>query len=110
MICERYDIVVVPFPFHEVPVRKRRPVVVFSGKEFNRQNGWSVFMMVTTAKEMRWQSDIPIKDLGAAGLEVPCVARFRLQTMPNDIVIRRIGQLGKADRSALDRQLARVLE
>ena len=35
MICDRYDVVVVPFPFDEIPVRKRRPVLVFSGRSFN---------------------------------------------------------------------------
>lgn len=109
MICERYDLAVVPFPFHEIPVRKRRPVVVLSGSQFNQANGWTVVAMVTTAKETSWASDVDIRDLEEAGLKVPCVIRARLQTMPNDIFVRLIGQLGSLDRLACERQLADML-
>lgn len=50
MICDRYDIIVVPFPFADVPVLKRRPAVVLSGAVFNATNGASVVAMITTAK------------------------------------------------------------
>jgi len=109
VICERYDLAVVPFPFHEIPVQKRRPVVVLSGMRFNDANGWSVVAMVTTAKETRWASDVEIQDLDTAGLHVPCVIRLRLQTMPNDIFVRSIGALGGLDRLACERQLATML-
>jgi mRNA interferase MazF len=108
-ICERYDVVVVPFPFHEIPVRKRRPVVVLSGDKFNRANGWTVVAMVTTAKETSWPSDVLIKGLQAAGLMVPCVVRPRFQTMPNEIIVRRLGALDGMDRLAFERQLAEML-
>jgi mRNA interferase MazF len=104
VICERYDLAVVPFPFHEIPVRRRRPVVVLSGGRFNEANEWTVVAMVTTAKEMSWPSD-----LEAAGLKVPCVIRARLQTMPNDIFVRLIGQLGSLDRLACEKQLVDML-
>lgn len=68
VICDRYDLAVVPFPFHEIPVRKRRPVVVLSGRQFNEANGWTVVAMVTTAKETAWTADIAIMDLQSAGL------------------------------------------
>jgi len=109
VICERYDLAVVPFPFHEIPVRKRRPVVVLSGGRFNDANGWSIVAMVTTAKETRWASDVEIRDLDTAGLRVPCVIRLRLQTMPNEIFVRSIGLLGSLDRLACERQLASML-
>ena len=38
MICDRYDVVVVPFPFAEVPVMTKRPAFVISGKPFNELN------------------------------------------------------------------------
>ena len=109
MICERYDLAVVPVPFHEIPVRKRRPVVILSGRQFNEANGWTVVAMVTTAKELSWSSDVVIRDLEAAGLRVPCVVRPRLQTMPNDLFVRPIGRLAGLDRLACERQLAEML-
>jgi mRNA interferase MazF len=109
VICDRYDLVVVPFPFHEIPVRKRRPVVILSGRQFNETNGWTVIAMVTTAKELSWPSDVVVRDLEAAGLRVPCVIRPRLQTMPNDLFVRPIGRLASLDRLACERQLAEML-
>jgi mRNA interferase MazF len=109
VICERYDVAVVPFPFHEIPVRKRRPVVILSGSKFNEANGWTVVAMVTTAKEMSWPSDVELKDLETAGLKVPCVVRPRFQTMPNDIFVRLVGRLGGLDRLACEKQLADML-
>lgn len=109
MICDRYDLAVVPFPFQEIPVRKRRPVVVLSGRQFNEANGWTVVAMVTTAKELSWPSDVVIKDLEAAGLRAPCVIRPRLQTMPNEIFVRLIGRLAGLDRLAFEKQLAEML-
>ena len=108
MICDRYDIVVVPFPFHEIPVRKRRPVVVLSNEAFNRANGWTILAMVTTAKATRWVSDTPIVEWQMAGLNVECVIRLRLQTMPNDIIDRKLGILADNDRTAFDQHFART--
>ena len=109
MICDRYDVVVVPFPFDEIPVRKKRPVVVISGRSFNEMNNHTVVAMITTAKETNWPSDISISDLQSAGLKLPCVARLRFQTMPNDLLSRRLGSFGSLDRLACERQLAGML-
>jgi mRNA interferase MazF len=109
VIFDRYEIAVVPFPFQEIPVRKRRPVVILSGNRFNETNGWTVVAMITTAKETSWPSDVLIQDLDSAGLHHPCVIRPRLQTMPNDIFVRSIGHLGGLDRLACERQLADLL-
>lgn len=108
MICDRFDVVVVPFPFHEIPVRKRRPVVVVSNDAFNRQNGWTVLAMVTTARGTHWTSDTPISEWEHAGLNVACVIRPRLQTMPNEIIVRRLGALANRDRQAFEQQFARM--
>jgi mRNA interferase MazF len=109
VICERHDVVVVPFPFHEKFVRKRRPALVLSGKNFNEGNGWTLFAMITTAKQTAWPSDIAISELEAAGLPLPCVIRMRLQTLPNGILIRKLGRLGPRDMLASERQFAATI-
>lgn len=106
MICDRHDVVVVPFPFHEIAVTKRRPALVISGRPFNEANEWSVIAMITTARKVQWSSDIEISDLAEAGLRPPCIVRLRLQTVPNAIIARRIGALSPLDRKAAERQFA----
>lgn len=105
MICDRFDIVVVPFPFDEMPVNKRRPAVVLSGRHFNVANGQTIFAMITTAKATSWPSDVAIETLDEAGLQQPCVIRLRLRTLPNASILRRLGRLASADRERCARQL-----
>ena len=109
MIFDRYQTVVVPYPFHERPVTKRRPALVLSGRQFNEENKQTWVSMITTAKETAWPSDILIQDLDTAGLKHPCVLRFRFQTLPNEVFVRPIGQLSGFDRLACERQLANML-
>jgi len=101
VICERGDIVVVPFPFLDVAAEKRRPAIVLSPREFNGANGHSVCAMVTTAGLTAWPSDIAITDLSSAGLHRACVVRFKLFTLPNAIILRRAGALAETDRTGV---------
>ncbi|MBB5276777.1 mRNA interferase MazF [Rhizobium rosettiformans] len=109
MICERYDTIVVPFPFADIPILKRRPAAVISAGGFNRANDATVVAMITTAKASNWPSDVAITDLDAAGLRVPCLIRWRMATIPNDLVLRRLGELNPLDRLECERQLANIL-
>ncbi len=109
MICDRFDTAVVPFPFAEVPTLKRRPVVILSGRAFNEANGATLVGMITTAKETNWPSDMSIRELAVAGLTVACLIRMRLTTIPNDLILRRLGRLGAFDRWACERNLAEMV-
>lgn len=109
MICDRFETVVVPFPFAEQPVLKKRPAVVVSSRAFNAGNGASLVAMITTAKATTWPSDIALSDLEAAGLQTPCIVRMRLVTLPNDLILRALGRLAALDRLACERGLAELL-
>ncbi len=109
MIFDRFDTIIVPFPFAEIPVLKRRPGVVLSSRRFNMENGATLVGMITTAKETNWSSDISIRDLEAAGLNVQCIIRFRLTTIPNDLIQRALGVLGNMDRLQCERGLADMI-
>ena len=70
MICDRYDIAVIPFPIADIPVIKRRPAVVLSGRLFNETNASTLVAMITSSTFDKWPSDVPIADLKSAGLQV----------------------------------------
>lgn len=109
MIFERYTTIVVPFPFADIPVLKRRPAVVISGEQFNRLNGSTVVAMITTAKASSWPSDIVLNDLETAGLPKSCLVRWRLATIPNELILKRLGQFGPIDQLACEREFANIL-
>jgi mRNA interferase MazF len=109
MICDFGDVVVVPFPFVDRPIQKRRPSLVVSARKFNEANGHSILAMITTAARSRWPSDIVIADLAAAGLPRACVLRWKLFTLPNASILRHAGAFGSTDRKALSQAARRIL-
>ena len=98
MICDFGDVAVVPFPFVDVSAEKRRPSVILSHASFNSAHGHSVFAMITTASASQWPSDIRIEDFKKAGLNRPCVVRWKLFTLPNEFILKRAGALAERDR------------
>lgn len=109
MICERWETVVVPFPFLEKPVTKRRPALVISDMVFNAANDHSVLVMITSATAGHWLSDCEIADLELAGLTVTCRVRWKVFTLPNELIDRRLGMLSGADRHACSKQMRVML-
>lgn len=98
MIYEAADVVVAPFPFADLPVAKPRPLLILSPAKINEATGQSLAAMITTASRSRWPTDVPILDQAAAGVHTPCIIRWKLFTIDNRLISRRIGGLGSDDR------------
>ena len=97
MICDPWDVVVVPFPFTEKAGAKRRPALVLSTKAFN-ENGHTPLAMITTKSHLPWPGDTNIEELSLAGLHTPCIVRLKVFTLDNRLIIRRSGRLSQKDR------------
>ena len=99
------DVVVVPFPFTDRGAAKRRPAVVVSSARFNGVHEQSTLAMITSATG-DWPSDVAVRDWREADLNVPCKVRFKLFTLDNALIVRKLGTLsnrdGKAVLNALD--------
>ena len=109
MIFERFDVVVVPFPFVDSPTPKPRPALVLTTGAFNRANRHAVVAMITRATHTRWPSDHPIAELGPTGLRHASVVRWKTFTLDNRIIQRRIGTLDSKDRAGCEILLADAL-
>ena len=106
----RHDVVVVPFPFAETSISKRRPAVVVSKNTiFHDDSGCVIAAMITSASHRPWKSDVPIKNLKAAGLHRACVIRLKLFTLDTRLIESKIGVLGKSEQTLLVKSLARIL-
>ena len=101
MICNHWQVAIVPFPFMDKPAVKRRPALVISGKEFNAANDHSVMAMITSSSLDSWPSDYAILNSSAAGLMVNCYVRWKIFTIPNELIVRIAGDLDDEDREAL---------
>ena len=103
MDFEPYDIVVVPFPFTEKRAVKHRPAVVLSTSRFNENHDHLTLAMITSAKSSSWDSDVTIHEWKAAELMVPCKIRFKLFTLPKELILSRLGTLSVCDRELLNK-------
>jgi mRNA interferase MazF len=97
MICDAWAVAVAPFPFVDSAQSKPRPCLVLSVAAFNEANGHSLAAMITRPLATTWPSDTPIDDIQAAGLPAPSVVRWKLFTLPNELLKRRAGNLARAD-------------
>jgi mRNA interferase MazF len=107
-IFNRFEIAVVPFPFVDLPKAKTRPALILSAARFNRENGHTLLAMITTVGHTRWPSDYQIQDLQPTGLRVACVVRWKLFTLDNRALGRRIGILGERDDQGCGAAFARI--
>jgi len=102
--CDLWDVVVVPFPFTEKPVVKRRPALVVSRTAFN-QAGHTVFAMITTKMDTPRPSDVEIKSRGATGLTADCVVRLKVFTLDNRLIVQKVGALSPHDQEQCRQQI-----
>jgi len=107
---DRFDVLVVPFPFTDKQASKRRPALVLSSAAFNRNAGHSVMAMITSAEHSAWPNDVPIRDLQAAGLPSECVVRMKLFTLDHRLVLQKAGMLSRRDRDAVGKALGTLFK
>ena len=74
-IFEVGDIVKVPFPYTDRPVRQRRSALVVATGEIEAAHGLLWLVMITSAENRGSPGDIGISDLGTAGLPAPSIVR-----------------------------------
>ena len=109
MICSRFDIVNVPFPFSDVPRSKRRKALVLSDAVFNQKNASSLLMMITSTARSAWHLDVSLEQWSQAGLRKPCLARMKLFTLDNGLILGTVGRLTAEDQRKVTQALRAAL-
>lgn len=88
------DILVLPFPYSDQLAEKRRPAVVVSLPELEETHGLIWVAMITSDRRANRMDDVPITDLGTAGLSAPSLVRpTKIATIEPSRVIRVAGAL-----------------
>ena len=101
MAFESLNVVVVSFPFTDRRATKRRPALIVSSAHFNQAHEQSILAMITSVGT--------IQDWREAGLNVPCKARFKLFTLDDTLIVRKLGTLSKRDGEVVKKALGHVL-
>ncbi len=107
---ETLSVVRVPFPFSDRLAQKRRPAVVLSASDFQRESGHCLLAMITSAKQSSWPLDWPIQQWSTAGLSQPCTVRFKLFSLDERLILGALGQLASVDAAGVQVHLQRLLK
>ncbi|MFZ3237544.1 MAG: type II toxin-antitoxin system PemK/MazF family toxin [Stellaceae bacterium] len=108
-VFSQWDIVKVPFPYTDRPVRQRRPAVVVAAGEIENVHGLLWLLMITSAENRGWDGDVPVSDLSAAGLPAPSIVRpAKIATVEAYDAVP-LGALTAPDRAAVAAYLRRIL-
>ena len=108
-IFEVWDIVNVPFPYTDRPVRQRRPGLVVAAGEIEAAHGLLWLVMITSAENRGSPGDVGISDLDTAGLPAPSIVRPAKITTVDARDAQRLGTLPGADRKAVPAGLRVIL-
>ena len=111
MICESFDVVVVPFPFTDSAQTKRRPALALSqNSNLGNKIGHSVLAMITSKKNAPWPLDCAIMSKKQSGLTAPSVVRMKLFTLDNRFILRKIGHLSDSDQKKVKQSLSQIFD
>ena len=108
-IFDVWDIVKVPFPYTDRPVRQRRPALVVAAGEIEVAHGLLWLVMITSAENRGWSDDVRISDLDGAGLPAPSIVRPAKMATVDARDAQRLGTLSIVDREAVASGLRRII-
>ncbi len=106
---DAWDVVKVPFPYTDRPVRQRRPALVIAANGIQQEHGLLWVLMITSADNRGWPGDVEVTDLIMAGLPAESVVRTAKIATIEAKEAERIGTLPPADRVVVATHLPTVL-
>jgi mRNA interferase MazF len=108
-IFEPGDIIKVPYPYSEKPVKQYRPALVVSSSELQDVHSLLWVLMITSARNKHWAGDVEVAHFKEAGLPAPSTVRCAKITAVNASAATRIGKLGPAQLRLVSNMMQRAL-
>ena len=108
-IFEPGDVIKVPFPYVEKPVKQYRPALVVSSSELQEVHSLLWVLMITSAENKPWAGDVEVSHLEEAGLPVPSIVRCAKIATIEASAATRIGALAQAQFKLVSNMMQRAL-
>lgn len=96
---KKWDIILVSFPFTDFSSDKRRPALVVSPDEFNDGHDLVIAFITSQTSVRPRLGDYHFSEWIEAGLPKPSMLRMKFASVDKSIVVKKIGQLSRADRA-----------
>jgi mRNA interferase MazF len=103
------DVVKVPFPYTDRPTRQHRPALVIGAGDIATRHGLLWVLMITSAENRPWPSDIEVTDLALAGLPAASVVRTAKIATIEAVDAQRLGVLPPSALASVRAQVVRTL-
>jgi len=109
-IFSQGDVVKVPFPYTDKATRQSRPALVVSGPDLQQGHQLIWVVMITSAENRGWPSDVKVSALSRAGLPVPSVIRTAKIATIEASDATRLGTIGVSQLKQVLYRIGRTLE
>jgi len=97
MIYDKWDIVLVPFPFTDLTKLKKRPALIVSPDEYNKKLD-VVIAFITSKLDVEYRfGDYKIQCWGESNLPKPSMIRMKFSTVDKSIILKKLGRLNEKD-------------
>ncbi len=107
---KRGDIILVPFPFSDQTITKKRPAVIISSDNYNKLSADVIIMAITSRTEQVFAiGESLIKDWQKAGLLKPSSIKPAISTIEQRLILKKLGSLSPNDLVSLDQSLRKLL-
>jgi len=104
------DVVLVPFPFTDQTIKKKRPAAVVSSAAYNLKRPDIVLMAITSQSAQSHSfGDLDITQWDEAGLLKPSLIKPIFATVEKTLVLRKLGRMASKDRLTLQGVLQKLL-
>ena len=105
MSYNKWDIVLVPFPFTDLTTTKKRPALIISPDEYN-ENLDIVIVFITSKLDLEYRfGDYKIKEWREANLPKPSMLRMKFATIDKSIILKKLGKLTDKDAEEFNKLL-----
>ena len=107
----RGDVILVPFPFSDQTVTKKRPAVIVSSDKYNVISQDIVIMAITGQMRGRLGvGEFLIEDWQPAGLLKRSAVKSAISTIEQRLVLKLLGRFSSEDLSTLEKALKELLD
>ena len=98
MTFDKWDIILVPFPFTDLSSTKKRPALIISDINYNEHGDTIIVFITSQISPNKKPGDYLIGNWKNSGLPKPSLIRMKFATIDNTIILKKLGTLSESDR------------